>query len=120
MHLILYKSYSLYKLFPKLIAMPKMTKLNAKEMLMRTLEKFKSVTKESVGVIFSWNGGLTVLGSEPFRQYISRQKEDVWGSLALTKTTDYTISKAGRDSEMMALLEENIEKLNVTSLRQLI
>ena len=95
-----------------------MTKLNAKQMLMGTLEKFKSVTKESVGVIFSWNGGLTVLGSEPFRKYISRRAEDVWGSLALTKTTDYAISKAGRNSGMMALLEENIEKPNVTSLRQ--
>ena len=56
------------------IIMARITKLNARETLTRTLENFKTVTNESVGVLYSWNGQLMVLGCEPFRQYISEGK----------------------------------------------
>ena len=100
--------------------MPEMTKGNAREILTRTLDRFKSVTNESVGILYTWNGGLTVLRCESFRHYISDRKDDVWQSLAYTKTTNYCLSKAAVDRDMKSLLEEDIKKLNVVSLRRLI
>ena len=60
------------------------------------------------------------LGCESFRHYISDRKDDVWQSLAYTKTTNYCLSKAAVDRDIRSLLEEDIKKLNVVSLRRLI
>ena len=78
--------------------MPQMYNANARNVLMKALDRLKSVTNESVGIIYSWNGALTVLGCEPFRHYVSDRKEEIWHSLAHTPTADYTVSKAGVDN----------------------
>ena len=96
-----------------------MTKDNASEILIRTLERFNSVTKESVGVCYTWNGGIRVLGSDSFRNYIAERKDDVYQCLTYTQTTNCVMNTAV-NLDLMSLLEQDVKKLNVVSLRKLI
>ena len=51
-----------------------MTKGNAREILSHTLDRFKEATNEAVGLVFTWNGGLTVLGCNAFKVFVSVNK----------------------------------------------
>ena len=84
----LYFSYLLQK-----SKMPLMTRGNAREILANTLERFKTTTNEAVGVVFTWNSGLTVLGCNDFKEYVTENKEAVWAAVGMTKTDKYSLSK---------------------------
>ena len=60
--------------------MPAMTKANAREMLQRTLSRFKHITGEQV--VFTWNGSLSILGNSSFTKFADTNKEEIWQSLA--------------------------------------
>ena len=99
--------------------MPEMTKGNAREIMTRTLERFKTLTGEAVGVTYSWKGGLNVLGPECFKTFIGANKEEVWRTLAYTRREDYSISKPALDQEMKSW-QDNYMDQNVATLRKLV
>ena len=41
-----------------------MTNENARSMLCGMIERFQTVTNESIGVVYSWRGGVSALGNE--------------------------------------------------------
>ena len=94
-----------------------MTRGNAREILDNTLERFKTTTNEAVGVVFTWNSGLTVLGCNDFKEYVTENKEAVWAAVGMTKTDKYSLSKSLLDQEMV-FKSEDLDKLSVASLRK--
>ena len=98
--------------------MLKMYKGNSRYMLGRTLERFKQVTKESVGVVFTWDGGLTVLGCDSLKQYVSQNKDEIWQSMSYTKVSEYSLSKPAQDKEMNSLFEKDFATMNVETLKE--
>ena len=93
------------------------TKGNAREILSHTRDRFKEITNEAVGLVFTWNGGLTVLGSNAFKGFVSENKDQVWEAVGLTKSIDYSITKALLDQKMKSDIGD-LGKLNVLSLRK--
>ena len=51
--------------------MPQMTKSNARQMLQRTLSRFKQVTGQRIGAVFTWDGGIFILANGPFTEFIN-------------------------------------------------
>ena len=100
--------------------MPKMTKANAREILMNTLKNFQSVSGERIASVFTWNGILSTLGPEAFKQCIFLHKEDIWKSLAYLIPIEAKFSKPAHDEEIELLLEADYTKFNVSTLRKVI
>ena len=98
--------------------MPRMSKLNAGQMLLATLKNFRKVTGEYVGVVFSWRGNLSVLGTESYKSHVIANKQTIWKKLSFTRETE--ISKPAHDSELMDMIEGDVTKYNVPTLRRLI
>ena len=98
--------------------MPRMTKSNARQMLAATLKRFREVTGESVSAVFSWKGFLSVLGTDSYKSYVNANKETIWKKLALTSKKE--ISKPEHDVELLQMLEGDITKYNVPTLRRLV
>ena len=63
--------------------MPRMTQGNARGMVQRSLENFSKVTGEKVALVFSWHGTLCVLGNDKVKEFVTREKDEIWKSLAL-------------------------------------
>ena len=82
--------------------MPQMNKTNARAMLQRTLTRFKQVTGQRVAVVFTWEGGLSVLGNSLFTQFINDNSTDVWKTLACPSTNS---SIPAQELEMAASIE---------------
>ena len=61
--------------------MPSDEKGNAREMLAQTLKLFQQMTEESISVIYSWEGGLSVLGNSSFKNYVSKNRLKIWNAL---------------------------------------
>ncbi|KAI6660030.1 hypothetical protein LOD99_14371 [Oopsacas minuta] len=61
--------------------MPRMTNANAREKLSSTLKQFRSITGESIGVVFTWRGKLAIMGTENFQNLIHSQKNEFCGSI---------------------------------------
>ena len=98
--------------------MPRMTKTNARQMLATTLKRFSEVTRESVCIVYSWKGSLSVLGTDTYKFHVTSNKEKIWKTLALTSEKE--ISKPKHDVELLQMLEGDITKYNVPTLRRLI
>ena len=96
--------------------MPRMTKSNARVMLDLTMKNFTNVTGESVGVVFSWKGQLSVLGTDSYKVYVTANKRSIWRKLAFT--TQKIISKPAHDVEMNNMLDDDLNKCNVPTLRK--
>ena len=97
--------------------MPQMNKTNARAVLQRTLTRFKQVTGQRVAVVFTWEGGLSVLGNSLFTQFINDNSTDVWKTLAFPSTNS---SIPAQELEMAASIEGDLSKMNVKSLRRII
>ena len=80
-----------------------MTNENAHPMLCKTIERFQAVTNESVGVVYSWRGGVSALGNEKFRIYIADNKDEIWKNLAFVNRTKESLTIPERDLEMLVL-----------------
>ena len=98
--------------------MPEMTKANARQMLKRTLGRFREVTCQRVGVVFTWEGGLSVLGNTLFTKIVNQNSKDIWKALACPNDVD--ISIPAHEFEVVSSLEGDLAKVNVKSLRSMI
>ena len=92
-----------------------MTKENACAMLAKTMVRFQAITHESIGVVYSWRGGVSTIGTEKFRNFVALNKEEIWRALAFTKDEEFDIPE--RDLEMSTFLND-IPRLNVPLLRK--
>ena len=99
--------------------MPRMNKGNAREMLSQTIRLFQEITKESIGVVYSYKGGLSVLGSNSFRKYVSDNRENILLSLSCTGQKEDILKMPERDSEMINKLND-LKNLNVQTLRSIV
>ena len=95
-----------------------MTNENARSMLCGMIERFQTVTNESIGVVYSGRGGVSALGNEKFRTYVAQNKDEIWNNLAFENRTKQQLTIPERDLDMLALLD-NILKLNVHVLRKI-
>ena len=57
--------------------MARMTNWNEREMLSSTLRQFRFITGESIGVVHTWRGKLSTVGSENFQHLIKSLKDDI-------------------------------------------
>ena len=96
--------------------MPAMTKANAREMLQRTLSRFKHITGEQVAVVFTWNGSLSILGNSSFTKFADTNKEEIWQNLA-AKSFD---TKPTHDLEMASKMEGDLKGSSVMTLRRMV
>ena len=64
--------------------MPRITKGNAKEHLFAAVQSFIQLTGEQVGIVLTWKGNLTVIGKEPFKEYVNEHRRDIQKSLLTT------------------------------------
>ena len=94
-----------------------MTMANARVMLQRTLTRFKQVTGQRVGVVYKWEGGLSVFRNSLFTDLINEHTSEVWESLACPNITS---SIPAQEFEMAASIKGDLKKLNVMSLRRMI
>ena len=98
--------------------MQRLTKKNAREVLLKLCDRFQKVTGESLGVTFTWDGSLDIFGSNTFREIIQERKEDIWKSLILQ--TNQTKNKRLLDMEMFQILQGDVNKCTSEKLRRLI
>ena len=97
--------------------MPEMTKSNAREMLERTLSRFRKVTGQRTGVVFTWDGGLSILAHRSFTDFINVNKDTVWKTLANSTSFD---SIPAHDLEMATSIENDLLGSSVKTLRKMI
>ena len=98
--------------------MPQMTKGNARQMLQRTLSRFKQVTGQRIGVLFTWDGGPSVLANGPFTDFINANKDVIWKCLANCPNSLDSIP--AHDLGMTAKIESDITACNVNTLRKIV
>ena len=98
--------------------MPEMTKVNARTMLQKTLTRFKKVTGQRVGLTFTWDGGLSILGNNLFTQFIENNSDEVWKALACLD--DINSSIPSHELELVSKIESDLSKENVKSLRNMV
>ncbi|KAI6650562.1 hypothetical protein LOD99_7612 [Oopsacas minuta] len=99
--------------------MPRMTNSNAREKLSSTLKQLRSITGESIGVVFTRRGKLATMGTENFQNLIHSQKNEFCGSIVgLHRETDS--EKSNQDKEILDQLDGNLESYSVPTLRRLV
>ena len=95
-----------------------MTRANAREMLTNTLKKFHSITGESIGVVFTWQGKLATIGPENFQSLIGTVKEDACKS-HVGKPAHLDKRRFTNDKEILELLKGDLNSYNVPTIRRL-
>ena len=98
--------------------MPEMTKSNAREMLERTLSRFRKVTGQRTGAVFTWDGGLSILAHKPFTDFINANKDTVWNTLATSPTSFDSVPT--HDLEMATSIQNDLLGSSVKTLRKMI
>ena len=98
--------------------MSAMTKANAKAHLSRTLERFKSVTGQSYGVFFTWEGGLSIMGTSKFKNFVMENKDEMWRNIAYPDSNN--TSKPAHEQEIISMIEDHRASYNVSTLRRII
>ena len=98
--------------------MPRISRANARQKLAAFLKNFQEVTGESVGVVFTWKGNLSVLGTTSYKSHVLANKQAIWRKLAWTSSKKF--HKPTYDSECISMLQEDISKFSVPTLRRLI
>ncbi|KAI6657249.1 hypothetical protein LOD99_11152 [Oopsacas minuta] len=99
--------------------MPRMTNANAREKLSSTLKQFRSITGESIGVVFTWRGKLATMGTENFQNLIHSQKNEFCGSIVGSHRETDT-EKFNQDKEIIDQLDGDLESYSVPTLRRLV
>ena len=101
--------------------MPRETKGNAKNYLSDATIRFQKVTGESIGVVYSWKGTLSVLGDNSFRQHVSDSTEFIWRALTFGKSTfEDSGLVQDKESKMLELVKKDINSHNVQTLRKIL
>ena len=52
--------------------MPRITRENARQNLQNALDSFAKVIGELIGVIFTWDGKMNAIGTEPIKKFAVR------------------------------------------------
>ncbi|KAI6660641.1 hypothetical protein LOD99_10372 [Oopsacas minuta] len=99
--------------------MPRMTNANAREKLSSTLKQFRSITGESIGVVFTWRGKLATMGTENFQNLIHSLKNEFCGSIVGSHRETDT-EKFNQDKEIIDQLDGDLESYSVPTLRRLV
>ena len=97
--------------------MPRVSKSNARQMIASSLKNFTKVSRESVGLVFTWKGSLCVMGTDSYKSFVNENKEAVWRNLCCKQDTEF--SQQAHDIEFIDMLENDISKYNVSTLRRL-
>ena len=100
--------------------MPRITRENARQYLQNALDSFAKVTGESIGAIFTWDGKMNVIGTEPFKEFAMRNQSEVSKTLMSSLRKNLTPSKPEIDHEMLDLLRRDFSKQNVFMLRRMV
>ena len=79
--------------------MPRMSIGNAQAILSNTVKRFNSVTGESFGLIFTWRGELSVIGSQDFKDFVTNYNVPIWRSIACPNIC--TISKPSHEEHLL-------------------
>ena len=58
--------------------MRRMRKSNARNVLLKTCDKFHNLTGEVVGIVMTWKGSIYVSGPENFSKLVSSQIGAMW------------------------------------------
>ena len=82
------------------------------------LKNFQEVTGESVGVVFTCEGSLSVLGTVSYKTRVLANKQAIWRNLAWTSSNKFY--KPTFDEECISMLEEDVTKFSAPYLRRLI
>ena len=61
--------------------MPRVSRSNARQHLQNALDTLAKVTNETIGVIFTWDGKMNVIGTEAFKEFAVRNQSEVSKSL---------------------------------------
>ena len=61
--------------------MPRVTEGNAKEDLFSAVRRYTELTGEQIGMVFTSKGNITVIGKEPFKEFVNRHRREVQASL---------------------------------------
>ena len=85
-----------------------MTKANARLMLENTLGRFRAVTGQRVGVVFTWEGGLSILGNTLFTEIVNDNSKSIWKALACPNDVDVSIP--AHELEIVSSLESDLTK----------
>ena len=91
--------------------MPPLTKGNARERLTQTLKLFTEATGESFGVIFTWQGELSIIGSESFKNFIAEHSNEIWKSIGCqTKAQGRgaNVSKPEHEEHLLELVKSDV------------
>ena len=54
--------------------MPRTCRANARQRLSAFLKNFQKATGESVGIVFTWNGSLPLLGTASYKEHVLANK----------------------------------------------
>ena len=78
--------------------------------LTQTLKLFTEVTGESFGVIFTWQGELSIIGSESFKNFIAEHSTEIWKSIGCqTKAQGRgaNVSKPEHEEHLLELVKSD-------------
>ena len=79
------------------------------EHLSEVITRFQRVTGESIGVVYSRKGALSVIVNNYVRENISDTKETVWRSLTFERSTlDDSSNILDKEDETMHLLQQDL------------
>ena len=95
-----------------------MTKGNAREILTHTLRRFTSVTGQSFGLVFTWRGELSLVGSELFKSFITEHQSEVWKSVACQVHSQERCNPTHEENLLQLVLRGDFICCNVMTLRK--
>ena len=75
------------------------------------------MTGEGIGAAFTWNGKLATVGPETFQNLLTGIKDETWRALSIGKSIK---PNPAQDEELNDLLNGDINRLNVPTLRKLV
>ena len=90
--------------------MPPLTKGNTRERLTQTLKLFTEVTGESFGVIFTWQGELSIISSENFKNFIVEHSNEIWKSIGCqtkAQVRGANVSKPEHEEHLLKLVRSD-------------
>ena len=100
--------------------MPLMPKGNAREILTHNLRRFTSVTGQSLGLVFTWKGELSLVGSELFKSFITEHQSEVWKSVACQVHSQERCNPTHEENLLQLVLSGDFICCNVMTLRKIV
>ena len=102
--------------------MRRMRKSNARDVLLKTCDKFHNLTGEVVGILMTWKGSIYVSGPENFSNLVSTQKDAMWKSLSIqsSKGSKPCPISPRRDKDRQKLMMKDCNDLSMQTLRRMV